>query len=358
MSPTWRNLVRKSSSWVFGLGVAACVLSPAAAARSGMTSSSCWPPQSTAGVVFDERLEASERAASLAALEAALKLAQPWIRDTNQIRDRAKRDAAVEAIRTALKGKDPALRYAALLAFQYTSQATYDRKSFRDSILPLCTAETGDAQMQAFFALVEAERRPGDEVLLLTALKVPTYSVRTCGLQLLAHYFDRRIEGEAAACAGRILDATPDETLRDVLNWTAGATYEPQLEARLLARAAAAGLRSEAIQFWIRGISNKSRAVVEFLCASLAGSDIEARLAALHCLERGVAEADQALVADALLAAFDDADNFSRSDFLKLVGRYGSGAHVPQLKELATNDLLPVELQQAAERAVQAIGAR
>jgi hypothetical protein len=343
---------------VFGLGVAALVLSPAAAARNGRTSSSCWPPQTKSGVVVDERSDASERAASIAAQDAALRLAQPWIRDTNQIRDRAKRDAAVEAIRAALKSKDPAQRFAALLAFQYTSQATYDRKSFRESILPLCTAETGDAQMQAFFALVEAERRPGDEVLLLTALREPTYPVRNCGLQLLAHYFDRRIEGEAAACAGRILDATPEATLRDLFSWTAGVTFEPQLEARLLERAAASGLRYEAIQFWASSISNKSRAVVEFLCASLAGSDVEARQAALHGLERGVAEADQTLVADALLAAFDDADTFSRSDCLKLLGRYGSHAHVPQLKELATNDLLPAGLQQAAERAIQAIGSR
>jgi nitrous oxidase accessory protein NosD len=320
---------------------------------------STWATQPEEDSVTSLRTKKQQLDASTTSVQDAWRIANPWIEELTQIRDRGKRDLAVGQLRSALRSTDAVQRHAALIAFVQTREATYDRKAFRDLLLSLCASETGAAQVQAFYALHGSDPRPGDEAVLLQALQNPSPEMVTSGVRLLTQFFDGRIEGAAAEAALRLL-ADPDESkLREVFGGFWGATVAPEVQQRLLELAERPSLRHDAIYFGLSTLKAKSRPVVEFLVATLEDPDFNNWQQALWGLGQGVAEPDQSFVADRLVVLFEEHGHLRmRSDVLGLLAKYGNDSNLPALRKLAENPLLSERLRTGVQETIQAIEAR
>lgn len=337
--------------------------SPARAAGIGAADplgfESPWPLQPEEGAQISQRSDREEREAAMQATQAAYQAAKPWIDDLMQIQDPAKRDAAVAELRAALRSDDAVRRHAALIAFVQTRESNYERGSFRELVLPLCSSETGAAQVRAFYALASAGKRAGDERLLLEALGEPSAPLRASGTQLLMLYFDQRLEGEAGEAALKLLDGQGESWAREVLPGLWGATASPALQQRLLELAAKPDTHHDAIYFGLSTLQNKSRAVVELLLDACAGSDHEDAWRSMWGLGQGVETSEQPLVAERMLRLYEARnDARTRSKCIELVGRYGTSEQLPALRELAANEMLSDGQRAEAQRAIDAIGAR
>ncbi|MEZ5962650.1 MAG: M56 family metallopeptidase [Planctomycetota bacterium] len=343
----------------FALAEASPLRAAGVGAAAPMTLTSPFPPQPEEAVVAAQRGDERAQAEDQARAQGAQKRARAWVEAIMQIRDAGQREAALADMARALRGADVAAQEAALVALARTAQVTYDRKPFRELVLPLCRKATGVAQVQAFYALHAVGLAAGDKDLLVAALGQPSRALRGAGLHLLALFSGNDIRG---AAAGRALELLADDHLDEVrpgLNGLWGASVAPEVQARLLELARRPELRHEVIYFTLSTLQDKNTEVVTFLVDALGSVHPEDAVRALWGLGQGVAKVDQARVADAVLALLQARnDAGTRESCLRLLAAYASAAHLPALRELAANELLAPAERAGVQRAIEAIEAR
>jgi len=343
----------------FALPAASPLRDTGVGAAEPLALASPWPLQP------EERKEEQRRTAEARSHEfeaearAAQVVSRSWVADLHQLRDRAKRDAAVAEVRAALASPDRGLRYAALLALNQAHDVEFDRSPLREVVADLCRSEAGDAQVCALYCLHRIGVRDEDRGFLLAALRAPSPPLAQSGTHLLMSFFDRRIEGPAADAALLLLRSAESSNVRSALTGLWGATASDEVQSRMLELERDATTRHDAIYFGLSTLQNKSRAVVERLVEALADPDHNNSGRALWGLGQGVSDGESKLVADAALALFEGRGaQSSRTDALRLLARHGGPVHAAGLRELLAIGLLQGALAHQVEDTIRAIEAR
>ncbi|MEZ5980336.1 MAG: M56 family metallopeptidase [Planctomycetota bacterium] len=334
--------------------------SPARAAGIGASEplgfESAWPMQPEEQPQVAQRDVEAERAAGQKNTQEARILAKPWIDDLLQIDDMERRTKAVEEVRAALDSTDPVRRHAALMAFTSTGEVNYDRAPFVDVLRTLCATESGDAQVSAFYALNRAGRQPGDERILLEALKDPSPQLADSGLHFLTLYFDGKLEGEASDAALKLLPTDSAREARQRLSGMWGASASKEIQERLLELAQVPSIHHDIVYFALSTLQNKSREVVEYLIGLISSADHEDVWRSLWGLRQGVAASEHELVADAALKLFGArTDGQTRGDCLQLMEMYCSESHLAALRGLAENEMLSEQVRAVIRRTIERI---
>jgi len=348
--------------------------SPALAAGIGAAAppafTSPWPAQPEESAFVADAASRQAREAAAWRRQDAFALARPWIDGVKQSSDRARRDAALAAIRLALSSDDALTTYAGLVAFHSTETVDFDKQPFRELILPLVHAAPGAAQVEAFHGLNVTGRQPGDLDLLLAAVRSnPSLELLESASHLISVFtggkFEGevftggRIEGEAAALLHELLATEdPDVLLHQMRGfWRAWVT--PEIAARLvdIARTSNREVRHDAIHFALSGLRSKSKPVIDELLRAVEEHDPSMWDRALWGLGNGVPAEHQAMVADFLLTLFEAQNSpKTRHEFLRIVGQYGDASHLDALAKIATN--AGAALRQDAQDAIDQIQKR
>ncbi|NUN53372.1 MAG: hypothetical protein HUU06_11385 [Planctomycetaceae bacterium] len=286
-------------------------------------------------------------------------MARPWIEDALQIRDAAKRTAAIERIRQALASGDPVREFAGLIAFTGSAKANFDKAPFRDLILPLAKGTGGAVRVKAFYALFNAGMQDGDLDLLLGLADDPSAEFRS-GLSHLIFLFSKgEITGPAGDRVLALLRQDDRALVRHALGGIWGARVSPAVEERVLALAKDPATRRDAVYFGLSTFRDKSAAVVEALIDALGDPDSNNSWRALWGLGHGIPRENEGAVADAMLRLFDArGDSGTRTEALRNVGRYGSSVHLDALGAIASNALAPADVRSAAGAAAESIRRR
>jgi parallel beta-helix repeat protein len=311
-----------------------------------------------------EKAEAETRASEQRDLDQqARQMAEPWIESLMQIRDAALRQATFEAVCASLDSPERIVRYAALMALTRTGEVDLEREPLRPRLIELTRCETGPVQVQAVRCWLGLTRLDGDCELVRELLRDdPSHALRAASISLLHWACERDFTGETGELVLALLEqASPHELDQ---HWSSlwGVTSSEPLQAWMLARSREPfdwEARHSAIYFALSTSQNKSPTIVERLVEALESSNSNDSERALWGLTYGVLPEAQEFAADAALAYFEARNRRdARDSALRIVANCGSAKHLPALRALAANELLPEDQRQQAEQAARAIEAR
>jgi len=262
-----------------------------------------------------------------AAAPVAAGLQDQWIKDMRSLGEGAaeRRAGAVEALRGALAGSNPAKQLAALRVLSQTGDIQFDRSPFRALIVPLVENARGETLVAALYALYQIDRQPGDLALVQAAYARDPKALAKSISHLLFLYGDGVIEGDSERVVLEVL-ASPDRNeRREALRGLWGAKVGPALASRLIELADDAEFHGDAIYFGLSTLKDKSENVVDKLIATLSDPDwTNNGQRALWGLGHGVPEALQPKVAAALVELHNTrVDPRVRDQCAKLVRQYG-----------------------------------
>jgi hypothetical protein len=245
------------------------------------------------------------------------------------------------------------------MALTQTSQVKYDKTGFRALILPLTRSLTGGAQVQAFYALYNTERKDSDLDLLLKATKDPSKEMKE-SLSHLIHLFSKgNVTGEAATPVLRLLLEDDRRTVREALRGLWGAKVSPAIEAQVIELAKNPRTRHDAIYFGLSTFQDKSKAVIEVLVDALGDPDGNNSGRALWGLGHGVPLENYRQVADAFRGLLESrTDRSTRSEALRGLSRYGDASDLEALDAIAANEMASDHEKKAAKDAAARIRAR
>src|SRR5688572_2565559 len=137
-------------------------------------------------------------------------LAAPWREDALQIRDEAKRNAAIAAVREALASSDPVEVLAGLHALRGISQVLRDKGSFR--LLVVARFDSPDPLLRAAALLAVSSTssvqgpEPGDVALLLRLKDDPSPQVRKDLASAISWAAKGDLTGEAGEVVLRVIE--------------------------------------------------------------------------------------------------------------------------------------------------------
>lgn len=289
----------------------------------------------------------------------AYAMAKPWVEDALQIRDPAKRDAAIEEIRKALTSGDPLREYAGLLAFTQSAKANFDKAAFRDLILPLAKKVDGPAQVSAFYALYNTGMKDGDLGLLLDVTADPGPAMKNSLSHLIFLYSKGEVTGPAGERVLALLGSDARDEVREALRGIWGAKVSPEVEAKVLALSKDPTTKHDAIYFGLSTFREKSKAVIERLVDVLGDADPNDWQRALWGLGHGIPKENERLVADAMMMLIKArSDDYTRTEALRSLARYGDTSHLADLQAVADNPMASEAVRAAAKRAIEAIERR
>jgi len=318
-----------------------------------------WPAQPEEAAFVADAASRQAKAAGARRRQEAFALAKPWIDGIKQSSDRARRDAAIAAIRTALSSDDAPTNHAGLVAFHSTATVDFDKQPFRELILPLAHKTSGSAQVAALYGLNLTGRQPGDLDLVLAAARNPSPVLLESASHLISVFTGGNIAGEAAAVLQKLLATDDPNVLRELMPGLFGARVTPEVAARLveISHTSNPELRHDTIYFVLSTLKNKSKPVIEELFK--AAVEVGNSGPALWGLGSGVSAEHQAMVADFLLALFEARNSTEiRQHCLRLVGQYGNASHLDALEKIAANDLAGDILRRHAQDAIDRIRER
>ncbi|HUR29207.1 MAG TPA: hypothetical protein VM509_13550 [Planctomycetota bacterium] len=287
--------------------------------------------------------------------------AKPWVADALQIGDVKKREAAIETIRAAIKSTDAAEALAGLFAFNQIHDVDFDKKSFRDVVLPHLADKDSSARLSAMYALNLAGRESGDLERVLAAVDGVQGPERPRLVHVISLFTGGDLSGKGSETVLSLISGDDPRELRQSLSGLWGTKVSPAIEQRLLALANGKdpGLAHDGIYFGLSTLKDKSEPVIDRLIAALADPDSNNSGRALWGLGQGVVPALEPKVADAMLQLFEArGDSQSRSSSLRLLQQYGSERHAKALDEIAAKPAIAAELATQVRETAAAIRAR
>lgn len=289
---------------------------------------------------------------------AASALSKPWVEDAVQIRDAARREAALAAIREALGSGDPVRVLAGLFAVGGISQVAYDREAMHSLVLPCLRSEEAVIRRLALGALLSTGAGPADVDRLLAMEDDPSPEVRSYLPTALSSAARGNLTGGVARVLLKALDGASPRDLRNVLPqyWT---DLAPELEAKFLELARRPETRADTIYYCLRGATAKTPQMVEVLIEALDDPTGETSLWALWGLARGIPESLVPRVAATLVQALEARSDTGGTEYAFFGLRtFGTAEEIPPLERIAGNPLGSERMRRSALETVEAIRRR
>lgn len=251
---------------------------------------------------------------------------QEWIERLRSIGDGAteRRAKTVEELRAALAGDDATQRLAALLALSATGDVDFDKRPFRELIVPLTESDDGETTVAAFYALFNTSREPGDLDRVRDAWKRRSQRLDESMSHLLFSFGDGRIDGPSAEIVLELLASPDARTRREALRGLWGAQVSEDVAARIIELVDDPESHHDAIYFGLSTLKDKDEAVIDALVATLSDPDWNNWQRALWGLGHGVPEQHQLKVARVLVELHNArTDPRVRNEAAKIVRKYG-----------------------------------
>lgn len=277
--------------------------------------------------------EPAPRLDEMAAVDHADLLAQQGLQQV----DAARRAAAFDGVRAALKSGEPQLVAEALLAVSRWNELPYERGEMRTLVLAHLDDEDGFVRRAAWYALLATKREPVDAQRALRLVRDEDPRLRADAVRILALLNDGvlRDAAEQAALAA-LLEARTAAERKQVLSGMWGADAGPQLEA-VLFDASRQG-DHDAFYYGLATLARKSPATAVFLAEVLARCDPWSQRAAWG-LQQGVPPEARPAVADAALKLLaGQGCAVPRPLLLALLEANGARAHSDALAGLCGDD--------------------
>jgi hypothetical protein len=284
---------------------------------------------------------------------AAQSLAAPWIEAALQRADPGRREEALDAIRTALEGRDELEGYAALLAFTGIREIDFPRGNFRPGIERHLNAVDFGVQRAAWYALFHSDPQRDDIPRIWELADRP-------GIQAsVSHLLNMWEAGDLTRTSGAVVEELlhheDHRVLKEALRGLWGARFSGALSERVLelTRHPDRNVSHNAVYHALSTQSNKTKDGVERLlelAADQSSTDLSGRSA--WGLRQGVPEEFHSWVADHAIGLVETGqDAFLRDAAMDLVMRYSGEEHRAALEVLVTepdlNPLLQEDLIQA-----------
>jgi hypothetical protein len=283
-------------------------------------------------------------------------LAAEWVRDALSLLDAGKRQAALEAIRSALDGGDPVHLLAALTALPELYDLAFDRASFRPLILPWLESSDPAVKVRAAWALFAAGAESGDLERILVVVADPAPEIQAEATLLVRMFSKDEIVGPAAEAVLKALDTDDRHLLCEGLRGVRGGRVSPEVEDRILAIAASPDpeVRTAAIYYALSTLAPKSEQVVDFLIEAVGSPVANDAYRAQWGLTFGVPPMSQEKVADLFLDVFSrPAAPSIRLQALRALANYGRERHADALSRFlddpATLEALRDGIRQARD---------
>lgn len=229
------------------------------------------------------------------AIDHAEQLAQQGLQQV----DAARRAAAFDAVRAALKSAEPQLVAEALLALSRWNELPYERAPMRELVLQHLDDADGFVRRAAWYALLATKRDPADAQRALQLVGDDDPRLRADAVRIVAVLNDGVLRGPAEQMAlAALLEARTVAERKQALSGMWGADAGPRLEAVLLE--ASRDGDYDAFYFGLATLARKSPPTAAFLAEVLTRCDQWSQRAAWG-LQQGLPDEARALVADAAM---------------------------------------------------------
>ena len=277
---------------------------------------------------------AAPRLDEMAAVDHADLLAQQGLQQV----DAARRTAAFDAVRAALRSGEPQLVAEALLALSRWNELPYERGPMRELVLAHLDDADGFVRRAAWYALLAVKREPQDVERALRLVRDEDPRLRADALRLVAVLNDGVLRGPAEKVAlEALLGARTVVERKQVLSGLWGADAGPELEAVLL-QASRQG-DHDAFYYGLSTLARKSPETAAYMAEVLARCDAWSARAAWG-LQRGVADDARGATAEAALRALDSGGcSVPRGALLAVLEANGTRLQAEGLERLCGDDL-------------------
>ncbi|MBL8852203.1 MAG: hypothetical protein JNG89_21200, partial [Planctomycetaceae bacterium] len=233
---------------------------------------------------------------------------KPWLDEAFQIDDAARRDAAIEQVRSALASQDVSEQRKGLVAFTAMAEIQFDKAACHDLIVPLLSSAVADVRALAAQSLVISGIRDGDLERLNTLAGDSNSHAREQAAFPIVTAVQRDLTGAPAKDAIlKLLNDSEESVRTETIHSLWGAKLSPEIEARIIEISRkqsqfSDGEPYQALYYALSTQANKSEASVKRLIEYLAHTDtLNVAGRAAWGLGAGVAPEQRSLVADAML---------------------------------------------------------
>jgi RNA polymerase sigma-70 factor, ECF subfamily len=297
-------------------------------------------------------------------------LCKGWVADAVQIRDEAKRNEAIAAIREALSSGDPVQILAGLYAVQGISNVPYDKAAMRPLVIAQLEAQDPLFRRAALNDILATSPRPdpANVDLLLRLKDDPSSLVRRDLAPAISWAARGDLTGEAGAVVLRAMQdieaeeagAPPKGGKTEFIRQLGGRMYfrlmSPEIEAKILALVKNPATQESALHFFFQNMEKTSNVVdVLFEIAEGGGPNSAGATRALTY----EVPADQApRVAAFLMKVLESGPAYQQQQVLFGLRNFGTEAELPALDRLAANELLDASSRKVIGEAAEFIRRR
>jgi beta-lactamase regulating signal transducer with metallopeptidase domain/nitrous oxidase accessory protein NosD len=296
----------------------------------------------------------------------AVEDAKAWIDDAFQLEDKAKREAAIERIRAAMRSGNADEARAGVTAFVRLAPIEFDKAAFRPEVRALLASQDRPTRAAAASAFTMTGADADDVERILALADDPAAEVREPLTGIIVRLTKGDLTGKPASDAIlKLMNNLPRDS-RSVAHAMWGVKFSPEIEARVLEfcrEIQGASNSSVGYNFFYGALStqaNKSDASCRRLIELLAHQDttnIAGRSA--WGLQQGVAREQFPLVADAMVKLIEArSDGYLRNNALRCLRTYGDVRQAPPLKALLAKPGVTGEFKSELQQLLAAIEKR
>ena len=292
--------------------------------------------------------------------------AKSWIDDAFQLEDKAKREAAIERIRAAMRSGNADEARAGVTAFVRLGTIEFDKAAFRPQVRALLASQDVPTRAAAASAFTMTGADADDFEHILALADDPAAEVREPLTGIIVRLTKGDLTGKPASDAIlKLMNNLPRDS-RSVAHAMWGVKFSPEIEARVLEfcrEIQGASNSSVGYNFFYGALStqaNKSDASCRRLIELLAHQDttnIAGRSA--WGLQQGVAREQFPLVADAMVKVIEArSDGYLRNNALRCLRTYADARQAPLLKALLAKPGVTGEFKSGLQQLLAAIEKR
>jgi len=328
--------------------------------RGPIAASSQGKPGPSPPAVVDPTAEIQKRAGDLS---------RKWVEDAVQIKDEAKRNEAIAAIRSALSSGDQIQTLAGLFAVSAIGQVPYDKASMRSLVLSQFEAESPLLRKAAVNCVLATSQGPDPANLdLLLRLKDdPSSMVR----RELAPAVSWAARGDLTGAAGDVVlrvmeeieaeeEGPPKGGKSELIRQLGGRTYfrrmSPEIEEKILALARNPETQQSALHFFFQNMEKSAKVVDVLIEIAEAGGTNSSN--AIRALTYEVPPEQAPRVAAFLVKVLENGPSYQAQQVLFGLRNFGTEAELPAMERLAANELVDASSRRMIAEAVEFIRKR